>query len=64
MIEFLWGDGMEIFEFKLGREILQVEKVVDREQSRHSQKQMQRSMKRLVYLESGKKRSVARAYGT
>lgn len=44
MIDFLCGDGMEIFELSLAeREIVQIEKVLDTEQSRHRQKQMQRS---------------------
>lgn len=56
MIDFLWGAGTERVELRRAeREILQVEKVLDTEQFRHSRRQMQRSMKCLVYLESGKK---------
>lgn len=55
MIDFLWEVRTERVELRLAeREILQVEKVLDVEQFRHSQRQMKRSMKCLVYLESGK----------
>lgn len=42
MIDFLWGAGTERVELRHAeREILQVEKVLDTEQFRHSQRQMQ-----------------------
>lgn len=64
MTDVLWGPGIEILELRHAEgEILQVEKVVDTEQSRQSQKQMQRSLKCLVYVESGEKWNVAAAYG-
>lgn len=54
MIDFLCGAGIEILELRLAeKEIIQVEKVWDTEQSRQSQKQMQR-MKCPVHLESGR----------
>lgn len=54
MVDFLCGAGIEILELRLaGQEIIQVEKVWDTEQSRQSQKQMQRRMKCLVHLEVG-----------
>lgn len=54
--DFTWEDGAVILELRLAEGgILQVQKMLDREQSRHSQRQMQRSMKCSVYLESEEK---------
>lgn len=56
MIDFLSGAAIEILELRCAEgKILQVEKVLDTEQSRQSQKQMQRSMTCSVYLESREK---------
>lgn len=55
MIDFLSGAVMETVELRLAeREILQVEKVLDAERFRHSQRRMQRSMKCLVIWRVGR----------
>lgn len=55
MTDFLYGVGINILELGLAeQEITQVEKVWDTEQSRQSQKQMQKRMKCSVYLETGR----------